>query len=146
MFKFQPSICSFKMKFKNLLCNVPYATGSKTGPEHDATTTMLDTQYSVPHVYTSSHCGPKVQSLSCHKLFSRGHLAYLFEQLQTSEELEGVDFKAGVSFLVNTLSIHCDVKFTSLWTVMLVFQQFPVLEPRWFSGWAPLSFRLRSIK
>lgn len=62
VFKFQPSICSFKIKFKNLLCNVP---GSKTGPEHDATTTMLDTQYSVPHVYTSSHCGPKVQSLSC---------------------------------------------------------------------------------
>lgn len=39
-----------------------------------------------------------------------------------------------VSFLVITLSVHGNVKVISLWTVMLIFQQFPVYDspkPRW---------------
>lgn len=46
------------------------------------------------------------------------------------------DFVAGTSFTVSTLSVHGDVQALQ-WTVMLAFQQFPVLDrlkPWWFLG------------
>lgn len=84
----------------------------------------------MPHLYSSkqtfSHCD---QTACCSqltvKLFSRQHLACLFEQLQIFVELEGVSFGVGASFLLGTLLVHDHVQLTSLWTVTLVFQQFP---------------------
>lgn len=43
-----------------------------------------------------------------------------------SFKLEGVNFGSGASFLVHNLSGHGDIKLASMWTVMLVFQQFQV--------------------
>lgn len=43
-----------------------------------------------------------------------------------SVELEDVDFGAGTSLLVNTLSVHGNVKLNSLWEVMLAFEEFSV--------------------
>lgn len=40
--------------------------------------------------------------------------------------VKGVIFGAEVSFLVGALSVHVDVKIASLWTLMLMFQRFPV--------------------
>lgn len=60
------------------------------------------------------------------KSFSRKHLACPCGQLHVSVKLEGVAFKERASFLVGTLTVMAMLKLTSLWTVMLLLQQFPV--------------------
>lgn len=96
-------------------------TGSKTAPEHR--------WYSVLRFESLTITPPDIYPLSLlpySSIFvSSDHKICLFEQQQLLEELEGVDFGVGVSFLVGSLSVHGNVKRTPLWTVMLVYQ-FPV--------------------
>lgn len=82
-------------------------TGSKTDPEHDATATIHDSTVFLVLKASLLLQRAYLLSLSDHKTFS---LSRQCGQLQILVKLEGVDFGAGASFLVGTLSVHGDVK------------------------------------
>lgn len=126
----------FKIKLKDLevVLVLQYSASiarSKTALEHGATTTILDSCYSVCP-FESHTCTPANIRLYClnlchvvdHKTFFQKTFGlFTCGQLQILVELKGIAFGGGASFLVGTLSVtkSCSQSLTrSYWTLALL--------------------------
>lgn len=119
--KFQPSSCfSFEVKLKSLdvdllqHCSIHFVQHSET-----AATTRPDSWYGAP-TFTL----PNKPLVIAARIFVSSDRRTSCGQLQVSVKLEGVIFGAKTKFF--PARVHGDVELASLWTVMLVLQQFTV--------------------
>lgn len=111
-------------------------TGRKTASQHNATTTMskadgaflrlkastLLLKNSLPLCPNNSIFLPCLTRLGLNLFFWLVHVSSCRFQSNLKMQTLG----EGLSISVDTLAVHGDVKLTSLWTVTLVLQQFPV--------------------